>query len=120
MGMALKEDVIEACREAGTQKPIDLVFLSSATLGDRTLEKEILGMFLAHIPQYLEMIGDCTDPAEAKRVGHTIKGAARSIGALPLAELAEMAESEGEFQLEAIVAEMEKIRSYIADLTKKS
>ena len=49
------------------------------------------------------------NPSEVKRVGHTIKGAARSIGALPLAKLAEIAEEEGHFELEAINQEMEKI-----------
>ena len=97
MGMALKKDVLAACRQAGTEKPVDLVHISSITMGDRDLEHEILSMFAAQIPSYLELARNCANSAEVKRVAHTIKGAARSIGAFRLAEIAVESEESGVF-----------------------
>ena len=48
MPMALKRDVAHAARAAGNAKPVDLVHLSALTMGDRDLEREVLGVFLTH------------------------------------------------------------------------
>ena len=67
MGMALKVDVARACRQAGTEKPIDLVHLSNITMGDPALEREVLEMFLGHIPKYVEMLRSCHEAETACR-----------------------------------------------------
>ncbi|MEM7069617.1 MAG: Hpt domain-containing protein [Pseudomonadota bacterium] len=116
MGMALKEDVLEACTKAGTQKPIDLVHLSSVTMGDRALEAEVLAMFAAHIDNYVAVAENCKNSDDVIRAAHTIKGSARSIGAFHLAKIAEMSENSGEFDLNALKREFSRVDDYIAGL----
>jgi len=116
MGMALKEDVFAASREAGTGKPIDLVHLSSSTMGDPALEAEILSMFSSQIPNYLELARNCCDDTEVRRAAHTIKGSARSIGAFELVELTEKFEDSGEMDLQALEFELLRVDQYIARL----
>lgn len=116
MAMALKADVASACRMAGTEKPIDLVHLSNQTMGDRELEQEILQIFARQISGYIDQVRNCGSKAECKRVAHMLKGAARSIGAFHLAELAASSETLGDIDKTALVCEMENIRSYIENL----
>ncbi|MEM9329733.1 MAG: Hpt domain-containing protein [Pseudomonadota bacterium] len=116
MGMALKKDVLAACRNAGTEKPVDLVHLSSITMGDRGLEQEILSMFSAQIPGYLEMAEGCEKEADVRRVAHTIKGSARSIGAFRLAEFAKTCEESCQIDLTALKNEFDIIADYISSL----
>ncbi|MEO0327960.1 MAG: Hpt domain-containing protein [Pseudomonadota bacterium] len=118
MGMALKRDVIDACRQAGTQKPIDLVFLSTLTMGDRDLEADILKMFASQLDVYHKMIQDCETHQDIERVAHSIKGVARSVGALRLAEMAKSAEQMHEFDHDAIKQEMREISDYIASISQ--
>ena len=117
MGMALKSDVVIARRKAGTEKPIDLVYLSTLTMGDPVLEADILKMFVGQMPQYLGMVDCCRNDEEVRRAGHTIKGAARSVGALGLAEIAASAEKTGCFDRSELACEMDRITAYIATLS---
>ncbi len=73
-------------------KPIDLVHLSHYTLGDSTLEREILQLFRAQSRIYLERLRDACGKADWREAAHTIKGSARGIGAWQVAEFAEKAE----------------------------
>lgn len=117
MGMALKKDVVHACRKAGTEKPVDLAFLSAQTMGDATLEREVLSLFVAQIPQFLDKVCSVDGSSEANRTAHTLKGAAKSIGAMRLAELAENGEKNGKLDEAAIVAEFERIADYVNELS---
>jgi len=117
MGMALKSDVTKACSQMGTQKPLDLVHLSSLTMGDRGLELDLLKMFAGQIEQYQDSLkNSCDDTDDLKRVAHTIKGAAKSVGAFGLAELAQKAEDTGYADLKEFEEEMKAIRGYICEL----
>jgi len=116
MGMALKADVAEASSKMGTQKPIDLVHLSKLTMGDRSLELDLLKMFAAQISQYQTSLKACTDATQIKRAAHTIKGAARSIGAFKLSEIAQKAEYNGVADHAEFDDEMAAIKRYIAEL----
>jgi len=116
MAMALKADVTRACSESGTQKPVDLVHLSRLTMGDRNLELDLLKMFSAQINQYQESLKACNDAVQTKRAVHTIKGAARSIGAMRLSEIAESAEETGIADHAMFEIEMLAIKNYIAEL----
>ena len=118
MGMALKEDVFAACQEAGTGKPVDLVHMSSITMGDPALEAEILAMFSNQIPSYLESARECGDCEAVRRVAHTIKGSARSIGAFTLVELTQKFEESGVFDLDALESELLRIGQYISSLRR--
>lgn len=116
MGMALKADVTEACTKMGTQKPIDLVHLSRLTMGDRNLELDLLKMFAAQISQYQDTLKACVNSAEVKRAAHTIKGAARSIGAFRLSEIAQEAEDTGVADQDNFDNELMTIKRYISEL----
>jgi HPt (histidine-containing phosphotransfer) domain-containing protein len=66
--------------------PIDLVHLRRMTLGDAALEREVLTMFSA---QALRLAGALAAmPADASALVHTLKGAARAIGAFAVADAA--------------------------------
>lgn len=116
MGMALKVDVAKACQFAGTEKPVDLVHLSTLTMGDKALEHDVLKMFLAQIPHYIYMIKASQTPDEVYRAAHTIKGAASNIGAFRLANLAGFAEENKHFDMASIMVELSAITEYVAEL----
>ncbi len=119
MGMALKIDVAEACRGAGTEKPIDLVHLSRSTMGDRDLELEVLKMFLAQMPSYLQMIKSAKTDDEIYNAAHTIKGAAGNVGAFALADLARNAEESRSFSMRKILNEFSRITEYVSMLSSE-
>jgi len=66
--------------------PIDIEHLQRMTLGDASLEREVLAMFSA---QAVSLIGAlATLPADAGALAHTLKGSARAIGAFGVADAA--------------------------------
>jgi HPt (histidine-containing phosphotransfer) domain-containing protein len=75
--------------------PIDLAHLARYTGGDRTLNAEILRLFDGQVSQ---MVGDLLgvlerrDGKKWREVTHTIKGAARGVGAFAMGEAAAAAE----------------------------
>jgi HPt (histidine-containing phosphotransfer) domain-containing protein len=66
--------------------PIDLVHLRRMTLGDSALEREVLMMFLKQADRLLGELAGL--PADAGAMAHTLKGAARAIGAFGVADQA--------------------------------
>jgi HPt (histidine-containing phosphotransfer) domain-containing protein len=70
--------------------PIDIEHLSRMTLGEPSLEREVLAMFAA---QTLDLIGRlAVMPEDAAALAHTLKGSARAIGAFHVAEAAQEVE----------------------------
>jgi HPt (histidine-containing phosphotransfer) domain-containing protein len=66
--------------------PIDFEHLRRMTLGDASLEREVLAMFSA---QSAGLIGKLAGlPADAGALAHTLKGSARAIGAFAVGEAA--------------------------------
>ena len=66
--------------------PIDLAHLQRMTLGDIALEREVLGLFARQASQLAAALA--TMPPETSAVVHTLKGSARAIGAVRVAEAA--------------------------------
>jgi HPt (histidine-containing phosphotransfer) domain-containing protein len=66
--------------------PIDLDHLRRMTLGDAALEREVLTMFSAQADRILTALADL--PAQAGQLAHTLKGAARAVGAFVVADAA--------------------------------
>jgi HPt (histidine-containing phosphotransfer) domain-containing protein len=64
--------------------PIDLNHLARMTLGDSALEREVLGMFVRQAARIMEALAAA--PADAPALAHTLKGAARAIGAFRVAD----------------------------------
>jgi HPt (histidine-containing phosphotransfer) domain-containing protein len=94
------------------QKPpiIDADHLQRMTLGDRSLEREVLQIFVRQTTLMLQRIVGAK-PACAAAAAHTLKGSARGIGAWGVGQAAEQLEeaaSRGDARgLEAAIAELE-------------
>jgi HPt (histidine-containing phosphotransfer) domain-containing protein len=71
--------------------PIDIEHLKRMTLGDLSLEREVLAMFAAQAARLIEALAAL--PAEAAELAHTLKGSARAIGAFCVADAAEALEA---------------------------
>ena len=65
--------------------PIDIEHLRRMTLGDASLEHEVLAMFSA---QAVGLIGALAMPGDAGALAHLLKGSARAIGAFRVAAAA--------------------------------
>jgi HPt (histidine-containing phosphotransfer) domain-containing protein len=70
---------------------IDEVHLERMTLGDRSLEREVLEIFARQTTMTLQRIVGA-GPARAAAAAHTLKGSARGIGAWRVAQAAERLE----------------------------
>jgi HPt (histidine-containing phosphotransfer) domain-containing protein len=70
---------------------IDEVHLERMTLGDRSLEREVLEIFARQTTMTLERIAGA-GPARAAAAAHTLKGSACGIGAWRVAQAAERLE----------------------------
>lgn len=116
MAMALRNDVVRATREAGNAKPVDLVHLSTLTMGDRDLEREVLGMFLSHSDIYLTTLKAAGSAQARKQAAHSLKGAARGIGAWQLAEFAQQAEGRNYDGAGDLETELRRVCDYIRSL----
>jgi HPt (histidine-containing phosphotransfer) domain-containing protein len=77
----------------GSVRPVDLVYLSRFTLGERALEREVLELFCTQSLVYLERLSGAQSDKDWKDAAHSLKGSARAIGAWRTAEAAERAEA---------------------------
>lgn len=96
MALAAEINAIEAHDTASSQafnRPVDLVHLSRYTLGNRSLEREVLSLFLTQSAIYLQRLKEAGADKDWVDAAHTIKGSAKSIGAWQLARSAETAEA---------------------------
>ena len=106
---------------APDDRPIDLVHLARTTLGDRSLEREVLQLFDR---QSALLIGRLrhAGPDGVAMIAHTMKGSARGIGAWRVARAAEAVELAGSTEtgaaLERLAAATDEARAVIADLLK--
>lgn len=66
--------------------PIDIEHLRRMTLGDASLEHEVLAMFSAQAVGLVAAL--VTLPSDAGALAHTLKGSARAIGAFCVADAA--------------------------------
>jgi HPt (histidine-containing phosphotransfer) domain-containing protein len=94
---------------------IDEIHLERMTLGDRSLEREVLEIFARQTTMTLERIAG-SGPACAAAAAHTLKGSARGIGAWRVAlaaeRLEEAATGDGdETAMLAAIAELEAASS---------
>lgn len=71
---------------------IDLCHLSRYTAGDETLRRELLILFGDQLSQQLSVLSANCPPEDWSIATHTLKGAARAIGAFQVAETAEKLE----------------------------
>lgn len=80
---------------AAQAKPVDLEHLARYTGGDAALDAEVLGLFAAQSTELLAKLQDvmeARDPKTWKEITHSLKGAARGIGAFGYGDAAARAE----------------------------
>ncbi|BCB20631.1 hypothetical protein OCUBac02_35250 [Bosea sp. ANAM02] len=75
-----------------TEKAIDFAYLSRQTAGDHELERELLTLFAQQCIVHLRVIDDSADHQQRMDAAHTLKGAARAVGAWQVAEAADRIE----------------------------
>lgn len=117
----------ESQSPAVSDRPVDLVHLSKYTLGNRSLEKEVLELFNQQSVIYLKRLAEAENMVAWNQAAHTIKGSAKGIGAWKVAEIAENAElllvetSEANRRelLEALVTTVEEANGFIEHLLSK-
>lgn len=74
---------------------IDLEHLDTMTGGDASLAVEVLGIFRSQADMWGRLLDPSLDASQWADACHTIKGAARGIGAMPLADICEKGEVRG-------------------------
>ncbi len=86
------EDATPAGAGADRGIAIDLEHLERYTLGNQSLQEEVLALFRSQSEVYLKRLQDASDEKAWSDAAHTIKGSARSVGAMDVARRAEAAE----------------------------
>ncbi len=71
---------------------IDLEHLNQYTLGDRELQSELLQLFRIQLMNQTKSLVSCDTENNWKSGTHTLKGAARAVGAWQVCEVAEAME----------------------------
>lgn len=111
-------------QDVANRPPVDLTHLARHTMGDAQLKREVLELFVAQSRLQLERLRGAPDAALWRTAAHTIKGAARGIGAWSVAARAEAAEttpfkpgdSACHAALESLAREVDAARRYIDGL----
>jgi HPt (histidine-containing phosphotransfer) domain-containing protein len=114
-------DAGEAPSLAPDDRPIDLVHLARTTLGDRSLEREVLQLFDRQSMLLIQRMR-VASPGGIMPLAHTLKGSARGIGAWRVARAAEAVEiAEGRDlnnAVDRLAAAADEARALIAELLK--
>ena len=106
--------------------PVDLSHLARYTGGDKTLNTEILRLFNGQVGDMVEQLLSVLEQRDARKwreVTHTLKGAARGVGAFAMGEAAAAAEpvdpttspDRAVEVIEALRVEGEAVQAFIAD-----
>jgi HPt (histidine-containing phosphotransfer) domain-containing protein len=124
---ALTTDVIDqtsAPSIAPGAEPIDLVHLRRMTLGERSLEREVLQLFCRQADMLVARMQKAK-PAVAAASAHTLKGSARGIGTWRVAAAAEAVERAAAVEtvmlsraLAELMAAIDEAKTAIADLLR--
>ena len=110
------ESRIPTCPSA--DNPVDLVHLSKQSLGDRSLEQEILELFRSQSVLFVDRLENATTEDERKMAAHTILGSARGLGAWQVAREAEILQQHCKIgcDLSSLKAAVKEANSYISEL----
>jgi hypothetical protein len=108
----------EACGAART-RPIDLAHLVRQTLGDRTVEEEVLSLFMQQAGTVCEKIC-AAEPDERRKLAHGLKGSALGVGAFAVAEAASAVEADPASKpfVKALSRRVEEVREFIAAISR--
>jgi HPt (histidine-containing phosphotransfer) domain-containing protein len=108
----------ESCGSA-CSRPIDLAHLSRQTLGDRSVEQEVLKLFVQQALMVRDRI-EAASPVERLRLAHGLKGSARGIGAFAIADCVSEIETHPEDggNLRRLSGLIDQVRDFIAAITR--
>jgi HPt (histidine-containing phosphotransfer) domain-containing protein len=101
----------------GAQRPVDLAHLARSTMGDRSLEREVLALFARQATLLLDRMRQA-EAASVAGIAHTLKGSARGIGAWQVADAAERLEAARDLDRAAIEAALAVLAGHVADADK--
>lgn len=91
--MSLNPDRKGAAVRSIVENVIDLEHLDQYTLGDRTLQAELLQLFRTQLKNQTNILMSCGTEVDWKSAAHTLKGAAHAIGAGQVRRVAETMET---------------------------
>jgi HPt (histidine-containing phosphotransfer) domain-containing protein len=97
---------------ASGERPIDLVHLARMTLGDRSLEREVLQLFVRQAAVLLERM-QAADADTVSALAHTLRGSAQGLGAWRVAAAAEAVERAAD--VEALSGAQAALRAAVAE-----
>jgi HPt (histidine-containing phosphotransfer) domain-containing protein len=105
--------------EIQSQDPVDLAHLARYTGGDRAINAEVLQLFLTQSAQLLDKLHNALDAHDQKswrELAHSLKGAARGIGAFAMADAAEAIEpvTPGDAQAVQVLAGLDEAARPVA------
>lgn len=98
--------------------PVDLVHLSRRTAGDRSLEREVLSLFVRQCDVYLERLHCAKDAPSRRDAAHALKGSARAVGAFELARAADEMECEATCDCGRLDREVAQASAYVLALLR--
>jgi HPt (histidine-containing phosphotransfer) domain-containing protein len=108
---------------APADDPIDVDHLARMTLGDRSLEREVLQLFDRQVDMLMARLTG-GDPSAVTGAAHTLKGSAQGIGARNVALAAAAVERAAEddaarrYAVDALRAALVQARAAIAELLR--
>lgn len=118
------DETIASPSLAPAATPIDREHLARMTLGERSLEREVLALFDRQADMLLGRMSKSV-PAVAAAAAHTLKGSARGVGAWRVASAAEAVElaaagPAGEYKttLGTIRAAVDEAKAAIAEMLR--
>lgn len=108
-------DPVAAPSRAAVETPIDVTHLARMTLGDASLEREVLQLFDRQADILLARMQQVT-PTAAAAYAHTLKGSSSGIGAFKVARAAEAVENAATRNAEAdVVAAISRLGTAISE-----
>ncbi|MGQ0673365.1 MAG: Hpt domain-containing protein [Hyphomicrobium sp.] len=120
----IDEDWVPRRVETTSPWPVDMAHLARYSLGDKALEREVLGLFAGEAPSRVEALRQARTDKDWRMAAHTLKGSGRAVGAWRVANLAQQLESLGfavdrDIRLSAIdqlAVALDEATAYIARL----
>lgn len=97
---------------------LDLVHLSCQTFGDPALEREVLRLFVDQARQTGDALQHARSDDERLRLCHLLKGSARGVGAMEVAQAAQNGEHDpaNHGAMEAITASVARVSVHVDQL----
>lgn len=118
--MTASSPVAPAAPCPSRERPVDLIHLARQTGGSHQLEGEVLTLMARHIATALDQSEDA-GRCDVVQLAHAMTGAARNLGAFPLARAAQALETQpGDASiLDSFRGELRRTLAFIDDLGGK-